>query len=116
MVANSIHDPCFMLSARSVACPTDVASNSGVAISLTKPLPQPNAVASVWMMKLTSGATCNIGTGTTLPGYTFYCSGSLVCSAPPPGKPKSAVFVRCAPVRNGKTATPGTYLVSTLYE
>jgi hypothetical protein len=116
MVGNGIHDPCFMLSARSVACPTDVASNSGVAISLTKPLPEPNTAANVWMMELTSGATCNIGTGTTVPGYPFYCSGSLVCSAPPPGKPQRAVFVRCAPVTNGKTGKPGTYLVSTLYE
>jgi hypothetical protein len=116
MVANSIHDPCFMLTARSVACPSDPASNTGVAISLTKPLPRSNIIANAWMMQLISGVTCNIGTGTTVAGYPFYCSGNLVCSAPPPGKPQSAVFVRCARVSNGEPGTPGSYLVTTLYE
>jgi len=116
MVENSIHDPCFVLSEHSVACPSDPASNSGVEVSLTKPLPESTIAANAWMMKLTSGAMCNIGTGTTIEGYPFYCSGNLVCSAPPPGKPQGAVFVRCAPVKNGKTGKPGKYLVSTLYE
>ena len=116
MVANSIHDPCFMISAHAVACPSNAISNSGVVLSLTKPLPESNVTANAWMMQLTSGATCNIGTGTTMPGYPFYCSGNLVCSAPPPGKPRAAVFVRCAPVANGKTGKSGSYLVTTLYE
>jgi hypothetical protein len=69
-------------------------------------------------MQLSSGAMCNLGTGTTVPGYPFYCSGGndLVCSAPPPGQTSGPVFVRCASVKNGKTGAPGTYLVTTLYE
>lgn len=118
MVRNSIHDPCFKLSVRSVACPTDLAANSGVVISLTKVLPARPAIANAWQMQLASGAMCSMGTGTIIPGYPFYCSGSadLVCSAPPPGEPHGAVFVRCANVRSGKVGTPGTYLVTTLYE
>jgi hypothetical protein len=118
MVGNSIHDPCFMLSANSVACPTDPAANTGVVISLTKPLPAQHIAANAWQMQLSSGAMCNIGTGTTIPGYPFYCSGGndLVCSAPPPGKRSGPVFVRCASAKNGKVGTPGSYLVTTVYE
>jgi hypothetical protein len=120
MAGNSIHDPCFKLSPSSVVCPTDPAANVGIAMSLTKPLPQPQpqSQTNAWRMELASGEMCNIGTGTTLAGYPFYCSGAsdLVCAAPPPGKPNGPVFVRCARAKNGKTATPGSYLAATLYE
>lgn len=120
MVGNGIHDPCFTLSQRSVACPADPAANTALEITLTKPLPpaQQHAAANAWQMRLVSGEICNIGTGTVLPGYPFYCSGKsdLVCSAPPPGKPKGPVFVRCAPAPNGKIGTPGSYLAAILYE
>ncbi len=118
MVGNSIHDPCFTLSQHAVACPLDPGANTGLLISLTKPLPQSNRIANAWQMQLVSGAMCNMGTGTTIPGYPFYCSGEegLVCSAPPPGQPQSPVFVRCASAKNGKVGAPGTYLVTTLYE
>jgi hypothetical protein len=118
MVGNGIHDPCFMLSQRSVACPADPAANTGVVISLTKPLPAQHSVANAWQMQLSSGAMCNMGTGTIVPGYPFYCSGGngLVCSGPPVGQPDGPVFVRCASAKNGKIGAPGTYLVTTLYE
>lgn len=116
MVGNGIHDPCFTLSAQEVACPTDVAANRGIAVALTKPLPEPSRARSVWQMQLQSGAYCNIGTGTVLAGYPFYCSGGLVCSAPPPGEQQGAVFVHCGTPANGKVGTAGSYLVRVLYE
>lgn len=116
MVGNAIHDPCFTLSQREVACPTDVAANRGIVITLTKPLPESNQARSVFQMQLESGAQCNMGTGTVIPGYPFYCSGGLVCSAPPAGEPKGAVFVHCGTPAQGKVATAGSYLVRVLYE
>lgn len=116
MVGNAIHDPCFELSAQSVACPLDAAANSGLVVALNKPLPPAPSNANAWQMQLASGATCGIGTGTTIPGYPFYCTQNLVCSAPPPGPPPSAVFVHCATVTNGKTGKAGSYLVTTLYQ
>lgn len=85
-------------------------------MALTKPLPQEAAPANAWRMQLTNGASCNIATGTAIPGYPYYCSGGLVCSAPPPGQPQHAVFVKCAQAPGGKPQTPGSYLVTTLYE
>lgn len=116
MVGNAIHDPCFALGAGSVACPLDLAANSGLLISLTKPLPAAASNANAFQMQLASGARCGIGTGTTIPDYPFYCTGNLVCSAPPPGPPHDAVFVRCATAANGKVGKAGSYLVTTLYE
>jgi hypothetical protein len=116
MTGNSIHDPCFTLSPREVACPTSAEKNEGVVISLTKPLPPANQSSSVWRMQLESGAECNVGTGTTIPGYPFYCTGALVCSAPPPGRAQNAVFVHCATLTDGKLSTPGSFLVRTLFE
>lgn len=116
MVGNSIHDPCFTLSSHEVACPTDLQANRGIVISLTKPLPEPNQTRTAWQMQLVSGAQCNMGTGTVIPGYPFYCAGGLVCSAPPAGEPQGAVFVHCGTPQNGKVATSGSYLVRILYE
>lgn len=117
MAGNAIHDPCFMLSPREVACPTDVADNSGIALELTQPLAPPTGARNAWQMQLASGARCNIGTGTTIPGFPFYCSGGLVCSSPPQGESRTAIFVRCAtPSSNGKTGQAGSYLVRVLYE
>lgn len=119
MVGNSIHDPCFERSQRQVACPADAEKNTGVVVTLTKPLPPPHGspIDNAWQMRLASGALCNAGTGTTLPGYPFYCTGSLVCSAPPAGsQQRDAVFVRCAHASDGKTGVPGSYLATTLYE
>lgn len=116
MVGNAIHDPCFELSAQSVACPLDAAENSGLVIALDKPLPPAASHANAWQMQLVSGATCAVGTGTTIPGYPFYCTQNLVCSAPPPGPPPAAVFVRCAAMTNGTPGKAGSYLVTTLYQ
>ncbi|HET9095857.1 MAG TPA: hypothetical protein VFN37_04295 [Candidatus Baltobacteraceae bacterium] len=115
MAGNGIHDPCFTLSPREVACPTGIAADRGIAITLTKPLPQSNQARSVFQMQLQSGAQCNRGTGTVIPGYPFYCAGGLVCSAPP-GEPQGAVFVHCGTPANGKVAGAGSYLVRVLYE
>jgi hypothetical protein len=71
---------------------------------------------SVWRMQLTNGAQCNIGTGTRNPDYPFYCTGGLVCSAPPAGEQQRAVFVKCVTQSKGKPGAPGTYLATTLYE
>jgi hypothetical protein len=117
MAGNNIHDPCFPLNAHSVACPVDAGQNTGVEIALTKPLPaHPRAAANAWQMRLVSGALCNLGTGTTIPDYPYYCTGNLVCSAPPPGESRTAVFVHCATETEGKITPQGSYLVTTLYE
>jgi hypothetical protein len=116
MVGNSIHDPCFTLSPSEVACPTDASANRGIIIALTQPLPASSPAASVWQMQLVSGAQCNRGTGTVIPGFPFYCAGGLVCSAPPAGKPDGAVFVHCGTPQNGAVPTIGSYLVRILYE
>jgi hypothetical protein len=116
IVGNAIHDPCFALSARSVACPASGDTRSGLLISLTKPLPKNAGTANPWRMVLVSGTVCGIGTGTILPGYPFYCTGGLVCSVPSAIAPGRPVFVRCAAVQNGKLASAGTYLVRTLFE
>jgi hypothetical protein len=119
MVGNRIYDPCFERSQEQVACPADASKNTGLLMTLTKPLPQPHAspIDNVWQMRLASGALCSAGTGTTLPGYPFYCTGNLVCSAPPAGsQQRDAVFVRCAQTSDAKTGAPGSYLATTLYE
>lgn len=116
MAGNSIHDPCFTLSSRAVACPTDAAANRGIVIALTQPLPAVSTAANVWQMQLVSGARCNRGTGTVIEGFPFYCAGGLVCSAPPAGELRSPVFVHCGTPSSGKVSTSGSYLVRVLYE
>ena len=99
MSGNEIHDPCFMLNAKSVACPLDPAHNSGVVMRLTKPLPKnPSSSMPVqpWVYVLASGGTCTIGTGTRNPDYPYYCTGELVCSAPAPTNVATGTYtVRC---------------------
>jgi hypothetical protein len=119
MVANTIHDPCFTIDARTVACPTNVPANTGVRIVLTKPLPQANTggARNAWLMQLAGGITCNMGTGTVLPGYPFYCTGNLVCAAPSTTLIRHAVFVQCGRPRSAVSVTrAGHYLVETLYQ
>jgi hypothetical protein len=120
MVGNSIHDPCFSLNAKSVACPTNVVANTGIRISLSKPLPRsnPNATPNAWMITLAGGATCNMGTGTIIPGYPFYCSGGIVCAAPMTSTPKpAAIFVECGHPKSGASvAGTGRYLVTMMYQ
>jgi hypothetical protein len=86
MIGNSIMDPCFKLSAKAVACPQNVAANTGVIINLTKPLPQanPKAAAKPWRFQVvgSSGIMCNAGTGTVVGNYPYYCTGNLVCTVP----------------------------------
>lgn len=115
MAGNSIYDPCFSISSKAVACPTDAAANRGIVIALTQPLPQSAQTRNAWQMQLVSGAQCNRGTGTIIPGFPFYCAGGLVCSAPPQA-PQSAVFVRCGTPSDGKVPAAGSYLVRVLYE
>jgi hypothetical protein len=83
MVGNTIYDPCFAAGGRAY-CPQSVVTNTGVVIKLTKKLPAPNpgGQPNAFMMQLAGGMKCNIGTGTIVPGYPYYCSGNLVCSAP----------------------------------
>lgn len=119
MTGNTIHDPCFTLDSKSVACPVNLSSNTGIRVALTKPLPQAGAqnTPNAWMMQLAGGMTCSIGTGTIAPGYPFYCSGNLVCAAPPSGTTPAAVFVKCG--RQNSAASVGdisSYLVTTMYE
>jgi hypothetical protein len=119
MTGNSIHDPCFSVNAKSVACPTNVPANTGIRISLRKPLPRanPNATPNAWMITLAGGSQCNMGTGTIVPGYPFYCSGGLVCAAPLAAQKAPAVFVQCGRPKSGQSVTgTGRYLVTMMYE
>jgi hypothetical protein len=122
MTGNSIHDPCFTLGAdtKSVVCPTNLVANSGIRISLRKPLPRanPSAPPNAFMMALAGGGRCNVGTGTVMPGYPFYCSGGLVCAAPhASSKNASAIFVQCGKPRTGTSVTAaGRYLVTMMYQ
>jgi hypothetical protein len=120
MADNSIHDPCFKAAGNSVVCPTNVAANSGIRISLSKPLPRanPNATPNAFMMALAGGITCNMGTGTIVPGYPFYCSAGLVCAAPLGSAKKApAVFVQCGKPKSGTAVSDtGRYLVTIMYQ
>jgi hypothetical protein len=118
-VVNSIHDPCFKVDSKNVACPTNLAANSGLRIALTKPLPVPNSgnARNAFMMQLAGGITCNVGTGTVIPDYPFYCSGNLVCAAPSSAGSRRAVFVACGKPKNGIAVTgAGRYLVTVMYQ
>jgi hypothetical protein len=93
----------------------------GIRISLNKPLPRanPNATPNAWMMTLAGGSKCNVGTGTIVPGYPFYCSGGLVCAAPltKSGEKAAAIFVQCGRPQGGKAvAGAGRYLVTMMYQ
>jgi hypothetical protein len=120
MVGNSIHDPCFSLNLKNVACPTNVVANTGIRIALNKPLPRtnPKSTPNAWMITLAGGARCNMGTGTIIPGYPFYCTGGMVCAAPlSAGAKPLAVFVTCGRPQGGKSvAGTGRYLVTMMYE
>ncbi len=86
MIGNSIMDPCFKLSAKTVACPQNVAANTGTIINLTKPLPaaNPKSASKSWRFQVAggSGITCSSGTGTVVGNYPYYCTGNLVCTVP----------------------------------
>jgi len=119
MVGDSIHDPCFAINAKTVACPLDVAANTGIRIALTDPLPKSNGgnARNAWMMQLAGGATCNIGTGTVIPDYPFSCTGNMVCAAPSSSANAHVVFVQCGRPKNGMTVTgTGHYLVTVMYD
>jgi hypothetical protein len=119
MVGNSIHDPCFSVNAKSVACPTNPVANTGIRIALNKPLPRanPNAAPNAWMITLAGGTKCDMGTGTITPGYPFYCSGGIVCAAPLSQIKAAAVFVRCGHPQGGRSVTgTGRYLVTMMYQ
>lgn len=71
MLGNEIHDPCFSNPALkdAVICGADPAKNvPGFVVKLTKPLPKPSSNeppdARPWLLKLTDGTICEIGTGT----------------------------------------------------
>jgi hypothetical protein len=119
MSGNSIHDPCFAINAKTVACPENPAENSGVRIALTKALPPANSgnTHNTWMMKLSGGAMCNVGTGTVIENYPFYCTGNIVCAAPASSASGGTVYVRCGLPKNAVTVTATKrYLVTTLYQ
>ena len=119
MVGDNIHDPCFAIDAKSVACPIDVAANTGVRIALTDPLPKSNGEngRNAWIMQLAGGVTCGVGTGTVIPDYPFYCTGDMVCAAPASSANTRAVFVRCGRSKDGMTVTGiGQYLVTVMYD
>ncbi len=84
MAGNTIYDPCFTLGSRNVVCPDGLRPKTGVRLSLTEALPAPQRgnARNVWMMVLANGVTCNIGTGTTIPLFPYYCTGNWACAAP----------------------------------
>lgn len=118
MTKNSISDPCFVLAARSVACPSAMDPKTGIRINLDKPFPRPegHSQRTAFMMKLAGGIVCNMGTGTVMPGYPFYCTGNWVCAAPNVSN-AAAIFVSCGQPQTPTAVTAvGRYLVTNLYE
>ncbi|HLX26847.1 MAG TPA: hypothetical protein VKR05_07615 [Candidatus Cybelea sp.] len=120
MAGNEIHDPCFEIDSKSVACPVDVFANTGIVMKLTKPLP-PAASPSppqAWAMLLQGGAKCNRGTGTIVADFPYYCSGeSSVCQGPDLSKLAPAYFVKCGkPADAMHVNNVSSTLVKTIYE
>jgi hypothetical protein len=118
-VGNGIHDPCFALDAKTVACPTNPAANRGIRIALTKSVPPSSGPTgrNPWMLQMANGATCNVGTGTVIPGYPFYCSTGLVCAAPSTKPAGSFISVQCGRPRNGlQVAGSRRYGIAVMYE
>lgn len=120
MAGNSIHDPCFTINSSTVACPLNATVNRGIRMQLTSPLPHANVggtTNTAWLMTLASGSTCNLGTGTIIPGYPFYCTADMVCAAPIATQKNAPIFVTCGHPK-GATEVTGTtrYLVTTVYQ
>lgn len=119
---NEIHDPCFRIDAKSVACPDPAALNTGVVVALDKPLPlaqSPPPSPQAWAMVLESGAHCNRATGTVDPDYPYYCSGARgQCSAPDLSKVLQAYFIHCAKSVSlqGKAQDVASTLAKVIYE
>lgn len=122
MIGNSIMDPCFKLSAKAVACPQNVAANTGVIINLTKPLPQanPKSAAKPWRFQVAggSGIICNSGTGTVIGNYPYYCSGNLVCSVPAANAKWPTTFMAQCGTPSGPMTVKGarSMFVATLWQ
>jgi hypothetical protein len=121
MAGNEIYDPCFVIDPKSAGCPTDLTSDRGVVLNLTKPLPKPESPApspQAFAMVLQSGAACNRATGTVVADYPYYCSGeSGVCQGPDLAKPQSAYFVKCGTPKDALHVTGVTStLVKIIYE
>jgi hypothetical protein len=111
MSGNSISDPCFVRDATSVACPDIPTADSGVVIRLSTPLPQNHVVGAVtpWAMSLESNVRCRVGTGTVIPGFPYYCSGSLVCAVPTKGQQQAEYFSECGA---GEASSSGPHVAS----
>ena len=121
MVDNEIYDPCFKIDPKSVGCPTDLVTDRGVVIDLTKPLPPPDAspaAPQTWAMVLQSGAACNRATGTVVADFPYYCSGEKgVCQGPDLAKTQPAYFVKCGTPKDAMHVTGvSSVLVKTVYE
>lgn len=102
MVGNDIFDPCFADGARAVACPTDLAADRGMRITIsTLPANPISTPSSVWAMTLQNGAMCSIITGTGVAGYPFGCTRATECAGP--HKIGSQYLATCAP-ENAKGA------------
>lgn len=122
MIGNSIMDPCFKLSAKTVACPQNIAASSGLIINLTKPLPgaNPKSAAKPWRFQVAggSGIMCNAGTGTVIGNYPYYCSGNLVCSVPAASAKWPTTFMAQCGTPSGPMTVKGarTVFVTTLWQ
>jgi hypothetical protein len=121
MSGNAISDPCFVRDAKSVACPDIPTADSGLVIKLNTPLPE-NHVSGAetpWAMSLQSNVRCRVGTGTVIPGFPYYCSGSLVCAVPSEDRQSAEFFTECgvgeASPSGPRVASSKRYAVTTLW-
>jgi hypothetical protein len=107
MAGNTIHDPCFTLGSRQVACPDALHPTSGLRLNLTEALPAPQRgnARNVWMMVLANGVTCNIGTGTTIPLFPYYCTGNWVCATPRRSPVPSVLVAQCGQPESATAVT-----------
>jgi len=121
MVGNSINDPCFVRTAKSVACPDIPTADRGLVITLTKPLPANDVSGNEnpWAMIVTPGTRCRIETGTVVPGFPYYCTESLVCAVPAPDPNTGEYHTACGTAEAGPSGPHVTsrkrYTVTTLW-
>ncbi len=120
------YDPCFKVEAARVACPTDVFTDRGTVVRLTRPLPVfANASAlepEAWAMLLASGARCLRHSNGSANAHPFSCSAArgrampIACASPRlQVTGAQAYFVDC--VNTGaQTANLGSTLARVIYE
>jgi len=95
VVGNEIHDPCYRLSDRSVAC------GGGLRIVVPSLPNDAPAESHLAYFTLDNGVRCVRPTGTSWPDYPYGCGQHLQCSEPHPKSlegPMDDYYAVCGPI------------------